>query len=95
MIEVVDGGTEEWFVEPGEFGLGTAELVEVAGGSSRGERCHLARLLAGESGWRRDLVLLNAGAAIYVGGLAASLAEGVEKAAAAIDDGGAASCSSG
>ena len=46
-------------------------------------------MLAGESGPRRDLVLLNAGAAIYVGGLAAGLGEGVEKAAEAIDSGAA------
>ena len=45
---------------------------------------------AGEPGPRRDLVLLNAGAAIYVGGGAESLAAGVEKAAAAIDSGAAA-----
>ena len=46
-------------------------------------------MLDGGDGPRRDLVVLNAGAAIYVGGLAGSLAEGVEKAAAAIDDGAA------
>ena len=47
-------------------------------------------MLAGEQGPRRDLVLLNAGAAIYVGGGAESLAAGVEKAAATIDSGAAA-----
>jgi anthranilate phosphoribosyltransferase len=45
--------------------------------------------LEGEPGARRDLVLLNAGAAIYVGGVAADLAEGVAKAAGAIDSGAA------
>ena len=47
-------------------------------------------VLAGEPGPQRDLVLLNAAAAIYVGGLAADLEEGVAKAAAAIDSGAAA-----
>ena len=47
-------------------------------------------MLEGELGPRRDLVVLNAGAAIYAGGLASSLAQGVEKAATAIDDGQAA-----
>ena len=46
-------------------------------------------VLGGEAGPRRDLVLLNAGAAIYVGGRAEDLGEGVEKAAAAIDSGAA------
>ena len=47
-------------------------------------------MLEGELGPRRDLVVLNAGAAIYAGGLASSLGQGVEKAATAIDDGQAA-----
>ena len=85
MIEVADGGTEEWFVEPGEFGLRRAKLEEVAGGDPEGNAAATRAVLAGEAGPRRDLVLLNAGAAIYVGGRAASLEEGVEKAAAAID----------
>ncbi len=89
VIEVAEGGTEEWFVEPGEFGLTEAELEQVAGGSPEENAAASRAVLAGESGPRRDLVLLNAGAAIYVGGLAASLGEGVEKAAAAVDDGAA------
>ena len=44
-------------------------------------------MLAGEPGPKRDLVLLNAGAAIYVGGAAASLEAGVVEAAEAIDSG--------
>ena len=46
-------------------------------------------VLAGDPGPRRDLTLLNAAAAIYVGGLAADLGEGVAKAAEAIDSGAA------
>jgi anthranilate phosphoribosyltransferase len=87
VIEVADGHTEEWFVEPGEFGLAPAELAEVAGGSPEENAAAARAVLAGERGPRRDLVLLNAGAAIYVGGVAADLAEGVEKAAAAVDEG--------
>ncbi|HEX8690436.1 MAG TPA: anthranilate phosphoribosyltransferase [Solirubrobacterales bacterium] len=89
VIEVADGGTEEWFVEPGEFGLGAAELDEVAGGSPAENAAASRAVLNGEQGPRRDLVLLNAAAAIYVGGLAESLGEGVEKAAAAVDQGAA------
>jgi anthranilate phosphoribosyltransferase len=89
VIEVAAGGTEEWFVEPGEFGLGEAALEGVAGGSPAENAAASRAVLAGEIGPRRDLVLLNAAAAIYVGGLAGSLAEGVEKAAAAVDEGAA------
>jgi anthranilate phosphoribosyltransferase len=81
VIEVAGERTEEWFAEPGEHGLAASELEEVAGTSRR--------VLEGGDGPRRDLVLLNAGAAIYVGGLAADLGEGVEKARAAIDSGAA------
>jgi anthranilate phosphoribosyltransferase len=87
VIEVADGRTEEWFVEPGELGLGEAGLEDVAGGSPEDNAAVSRAVLAGEAGPRRDLVLLNAGAAIYVGGLAADLSEGVEKAGAAIDSG--------
>jgi anthranilate phosphoribosyltransferase len=90
VIEVADGGTEEWFVEPSELGLGGAELEEVAGGDPAENAATVRTVLAGEKGPRRDLVLLNAAAAIYVGGLAGGLGEGVEKAAAAVDDGAAA-----
>jgi len=90
VIEVADGRTAEWFVEPGEFGLAPGELDQVAGGSPEENAAAARAVLAGESGPRRDLVLLNAGAAIYVGGLAGSLGEGVEKAAAAVDEGAAA-----
>ena len=89
VIEVAEGRTEEWFVEPGEFGLAAAELEQVAGGSPEENAAASRAVLAGEDGPRRDLVLLNAGAAIYVGGLAAGLGEGVEKAAEAIDSGAA------
>ncbi len=89
VIEVADGRTGEWFVEPGEFGLGRAELEDVAGGDPEENAAVSRAVLAGEGGPRRDLVLLNAGAAIYVGGLAADLGEGVERARVAIDDGAA------
>ncbi len=90
VIEVAEGRTQEWFVEPGDFGLGPADLEEIAGGSPEQNAATSRAVLAGEGGARRDLVILNAGAAIYVGGLAGSLAEGVEKAAAAIESGAAA-----
>jgi anthranilate phosphoribosyltransferase len=89
VIEVAGGGTEEWFVEPGELGLGEADLEDVAGGSPEENAAASRAVLEGERGPRRDLVLLNAGAAIYVGGLAEGLAEGVERAATAVDSGAA------
>jgi anthranilate phosphoribosyltransferase len=89
VIEVRDGGTEEHFVEPGDFGLRTAELEDVAGGTPEENAVAVRAVLAGEAGPRRDLAMLNAGAAIYVGGRAETLAEGVAQAGAAIDSGAA------
>jgi anthranilate phosphoribosyltransferase len=89
VIEVADGGTEEWFVEPGEFGLESAPLDTVPGGEPA-ENAALARsVLEGEPGPPRDVSVLNAGAAIYVAGGASELREGVSKAAEAIDSGAA------
>jgi anthranilate phosphoribosyltransferase len=90
LIEVFEGRTEERFVEPRDFGFAEAELEEVAGGSPEENAAAVLGVLEGESGPRRDLALLNAGAAIYVGGGVDGLADGVEKAAATVDSGAAA-----
>jgi anthranilate phosphoribosyltransferase len=90
VIEVADGGTSEWYAEAAQFGLAPAELSEVAGGTPAENAAAVRAVLAGEAGPKRDLTLLNAAAAIYVGGLAADLSEGVERAATSIDSGAAA-----
>jgi anthranilate phosphoribosyltransferase len=87
VIEVAGGATEEWFVEPGQFGLAPAELDDVAGGTPQQNAAATRAVFDGVMGPKRDLVLLNAGAAIYVGGAADSLEAGVAKAAEAIDSG--------
>jgi anthranilate phosphoribosyltransferase len=89
VIEVAEGGTEEWFVEPGEFGLGEAPLDAIPGGEPAENAAVVRRILEGEAGPARDVSLLNAGAAIFVAGGAADLADGVAKATEAVDDGAA------
>jgi anthranilate phosphoribosyltransferase len=90
VIEVAEGRTSEWYAEAAQFGLAPAELGDVAGGTPAENAAAVRGVLAGEPGPKRDLTLLNAAAAIYVGGLAADLSEGVERAAEAIDSGAAA-----
>jgi anthranilate phosphoribosyltransferase len=90
VIEVADGRTAEWYAEPAQFGLAPAELADVAGGTPAENAAVVRAVLAGQAGPPRDITVLNAAAAIYVGGLAADLSEGVERAAAAIDSGAAA-----
>jgi anthranilate phosphoribosyltransferase len=85
VIEVTDGGTEEWFVEPDEFGLERAPLDAIHGGEPAENAAVVRSVLEGEAGPARDVSVLNAGAAIYVAGAASDLQEGVAKAAEAID----------
>ncbi len=89
VIEVADGGTEEWFVQPAELGLEEAPLDAIAGGEPADNAAVVRSVLEGEAGPARDVSTLNAGAAIYVAGGAAGLQEGVAKAAEAIDTGAA------
>lgn len=90
MIEVVDGRTAEGFVSPGDFGLESAELGDVVGGTPEENAAATRAVLEGEKGPRRDLVVLNAAAAILVGGKVDDLGAGVESAQEAIDSGAAA-----
>jgi anthranilate phosphoribosyltransferase len=89
VIEVADGGTEEWFVEPGEFGLAEAPLDAIPGGEPSENAAVVRSVLDGEAGAARDVSVLNAGAAIFVAGGAADLKDGVGRAADAIDSGAA------
>jgi anthranilate phosphoribosyltransferase len=89
VIEVRDGGTSEWFAEPGDYGLATGSLADVAGGEPEDNAAIARSVLLGDDGTARDISLLNAGAAIYVGGGAPDLASGVEAARRAVDSGAA------
>src|SRR4051795_12907048 len=89
VIEVADGRTDEWFVEADDFGLESAPLEAIAGGDPAHNASVTREILQGEAGPNRDVALLNAGAAIYVGGSAVNLNDGVEQARKAVDDGAA------
>jgi anthranilate phosphoribosyltransferase len=89
VIEVANGSTAEYYIEPADLGFSEASLEEVTGGTPEQNAAHSRSVLAGEPGPRRDLVLLNAGAAIYVAGKAEHLAGGVETAAESIESGAA------
>jgi anthranilate phosphoribosyltransferase len=89
VIEVKDGHTEEWFLRPQEVGIEPAEIDRVAGGEPEDNAATVTRVLEGEGGPPRDVVALNAGAAILVGGGADDLARGIERAGESIDSGAA------
>jgi anthranilate phosphoribosyltransferase len=91
-VAEVDGETiSEYVLSPSDLGLDRAPVTAVAGGTPAENAAALRGIVSGDvTDARRDIVLANAGAALYVGGLAADLTDGVERAAQAIDDGDAA-----
>jgi anthranilate phosphoribosyltransferase len=89
VVEVRDGGTEEWFVRPEELGIPLADLARIAGGAPEENAATVTEVLAGAEGPARDVVMLNAGAAILVGGGADDLESGIERARESLDSGAA------
>jgi anthranilate phosphoribosyltransferase len=89
VIEVANGGTEEWFATPEEFGLQRATLETIAGGEPADNARVVRAVLGGDPGPARDVVVLNAAAAIVAAGASADLAEGIGRAADSIDSGAA------
>ncbi|HEY5663655.1 MAG TPA: anthranilate phosphoribosyltransferase [Ilumatobacter sp.] len=90
VIELRDGAIRHFAVDPGEFGLASARHGDLTGGDRRQNADAVRRVLAGEPGAHRDIVVLNAGAGLVVGGLAASLGDGIALAGRTIDAGAAA-----
>ncbi len=84
-----DGIVTEFIVSPGDAGLPVCSMEDLRGGEARENAAILKEILAGQGGAKRDMVLLNAGAAIFLAGRADSLLEGVEAAAESIDSGAA------
>jgi anthranilate phosphoribosyltransferase len=83
------GDTREFRIDPAALGLRPAAAADLAGGDAPANAAAARAVLAGEAGPARDIVLLNAAAALTVAGLAADLAEGLVRAAEAIDSGAA------
>jgi anthranilate phosphoribosyltransferase len=89
VVEVRDGRTEEWFASPQDLGIPLSKLDEIAGGTPEENAATVSRVLDGEDGPARDVVVLNAGAAILAGGRADDLSSGIERAREAINSGAA------
>ncbi|MFN4230252.1 anthranilate phosphoribosyltransferase [Parvibaculum sp.] len=89
VAELKDGKIRVFEVTPEEAGLRRASIEELKGGSPAENAAAIRRLFDGEAGAYRDIVLLNAAAALIVSGKASSLKEGVATAANIVDSGGA------
>jgi len=90
VAEWKDGAVRRFTVTPEDAGLPRADIADLRGGDAEENAAALRALLDGEKGAYRDIVLLNAAAALVVGERAADLAGGAALAAAVIDDGRAA-----
>ncbi|MNK45613.1 Anthranilate phosphoribosyltransferase 2 [compost metagenome] len=88
VAELKDGGIRRYEVHPRDVGLAEAPISALAGGDALSNARIIQDLLSGiERGPRRDAALLNAAAALQVGGLAATLQEGVALARESLDSG--------
>ena len=85
-----EGGVKTFTLVPGDAGLAYCDAAELRGGDAATNATMARDVLGGARGPRRDVVLLNAAAALVVSKRAADVGEGVAAAAAAIDDGRAA-----
>lgn len=90
VVELADGVVRRRQVDPVALGLAPARAEQLRGGAPADSADCCRRVLDGEAGPHRDLVVLNAGAGLVVAGVARDLAEGLEAARASLDGGGAA-----
>lgn len=89
VAELKDGVVIQYTVNPTQFGLNTHALATIQVDNAASSKAMMLAVLSGAKIPARDIVLLNAGAAIYVAGLAADLQAGIQKAAQVIDSGAA------
>jgi anthranilate phosphoribosyltransferase len=89
LSEVREGTVRTFTVRPEDFGLTRASIGDLKGGDREQNASIIRSLLAGETGPKRDIVLMNASAALVAGGRARELKEGVGLAVRSIDEGAA------
>jgi anthranilate phosphoribosyltransferase len=87
VAEWVDDDVLEYEIRPEQVGMTVAPIESIRGGDAAENAGFVRSVLAGEPGPRRDVVLLNAGAALVVAGVAGDLASGVAAAEESIDSG--------
>ncbi len=89
VCEIKDGWFKSYVIEPEDFGFTKCDKDELKGGTPQ-ENAQITRdILGGAKGPKRDAVLMNAGASLYIGGKAPSFGDGIKLAAELIDSGAA------
>jgi anthranilate phosphoribosyltransferase len=87
ISECRDGAVNTFYLHPADVGLPKAPAGSLLGGDAHENARTIEAILDGQRGPARDVVLLNAGAALFIAGAAASVDEGILKASRAIDRG--------
>ena len=87
VCEVKNGVFNSYTITPEQFGFCRCEKADLVGGTPQENAAITRSILNGEKGPKRDAVLMNAGAALYVAGKVASLRDGIGLAAEIIDSG--------
>ena len=85
VCEIKDGSLHTYEIKPEDFGLSRCKKEDLAGGDPKENAAITLSILKGEKGAKRDAVLLNAGAALYIGEKTKSMQEGINLAARLID----------
>jgi anthranilate phosphoribosyltransferase len=89
VSECRNGAVRTFYVHPADAGIAKAARQDLAGGDAEHNAALALRVLEGEPGPRREVVLLNAGVSLMIAGRAAGMRQGVALAAAAVDSGAA------
>ena len=87
VSECRDGAVNTFYLHPADFGLPKGTSDALKGGQAQDNAKIISSVLAGEPGAARNVVLLNAGAALFISGAADSIDTGIKRAAEAIDSG--------
>lgn len=87
VCEIRDGWIRNYVITPEDFGFDRCTKADLLGGTPEENAAITVSILKGEKGHRRNAVLMNAGASLYIGGKAETMADGVKLAAELIDSG--------
>ncbi|MDO8626930.1 MAG: anthranilate phosphoribosyltransferase, partial [Candidatus Diapherotrites archaeon] len=87
VFELKKGKIKEYTITPEEFGFRRAKIEELQGGEPKQNAEIILQILKGEKGPKRDIVLFNAGAALYAAEKTPNIKEGIKLAEEAIDSG--------
>ena len=89
ICEVKNGEIINYTIEPSKFGIKNASLSDIQGGDALQNAEIIINILSGKKGAKRDIVLLNSAAALYISGKVKSISDGINLATHVIDSGAA------